>query len=82
MSAILIQTTYRDIPGEEFLKCIRPGYRTSDLAEEWERLRGKPIQILTPSVEMNSVYWGCNGPIYRVVGSPWCVCPHMAEIGD
>lgn len=81
---VVIQTRYRDISDEETK--VHHAHMGESLPNNWENLRGRAIEIVTPAVESVSREIGCGQPWYRVV-KPLIktynyVCPHIAEIGD
>ena len=83
---MIIATRYRDIPWEEIVAAH--GFKDGDHAEWWEKLRGKPIQLITPATAEK--FPRCNLPHFQISGGhPFIgkdkrtfVCGHLAEIGD
>lgn len=80
----IIKTRYRDVDLSTFIaEHAIPGTESEKI---WQRVRGTPIEIETPPVSVESTgmasHTKCREPHYRVVGSPFYVCSHIAEIGD
>lgn len=75
---MIIQTRYRDIPWEEIEEhaAINPGG-----AERWQVDRGRSLTIEVPCAALLNIQV-CDGPHYRISGTNYYVCPHIAEIGD
>lgn len=86
--AVIVYTRYRDIPWEELASAH--GIREGDHPEWWERLRGQPVEIMTPGVPGEQLTTRCTELHYQVAsGHPFIgedrrtwVCSHCAEIGD
>jgi hypothetical protein len=83
---MIAQARYRDLDWEQ-TDC--PTVLNAAGLMEWEKHRGIPVSIETPS-RSNLPYalkWAvsstCNQPKYRVIGADGIsVCSHIAEIGD
>ena len=78
---MILRTRYRDVPWEEIIRCYKMPFRAHLSKSQWEQLRGKPVQVITP--HESAVGFKCEGPFYRIANEGGnSVCPHIAEIGD
>lgn len=76
---------YRDIPWEEVSKHIpkNPNYDKKG----WNKVRGKPVRIITPPLDYLPEDAICEGPFYGLVDKEGheceeIACIHYLEIGD
>jgi hypothetical protein len=78
----LVTTRFKDIEWDEVKKCAREPSESK--RKLWNKIRGTKIEIMTPADAHVGTGGGfvCKGPFYPVAGKDYCVCPHIAEIGD
>ncbi len=83
---MIVKTRYRDISFEEATKCCTKAGLRLVRREDWEAVRGQPLEIITPPVkERQWKYIKCGAPFYRTAhcdDDSKGVCEHVAEIGD
>ncbi len=81
----IVETRFLDIPYEEAVRCVEGCTDYQKAREQWESMRGKPVRIHVPACEADKREHQklCDGPFFQIVSnSPFCVCPHVIEIGD
>ena len=79
---MVTRTRFRDVPFEEVVDCM--GGDSAYGRDFWNRHRGKPVDIDTPARTDTENFRarGCLGPFFKMTGTPYNLCPQLAEIGD
>lgn len=86
---MVIKTRYRDIPWEEVCICFNEDDGVT--VAKWSHMRGAALTVCIPALneEDYEINGNCEGPFFNVEpkrllgdGFRYCVCPHIAEIGD